>query len=82
MTLAEPIELTIVAREAPAEPKFKTYMNNGSKIKFKTTDTIIAYIALFMSPSPRRTPLPPLANMKANSPKNSGVPYFIASANA
>ena len=71
----------MVAREAPAEPKFKTYMKIGSKIKFRATDTIMAYIALFMSPSPRRMPLPPFANIKANKPKNIGVPYFNASVN-
>ena len=49
-------------------------------MKFNITDTMIAYIALFMSPSPRRIPLPPLANMKANSPINNGVPYLIPSA--
>ena len=74
ITIAEPKELTIVARAAPAEPKFKTYMNKGSNTKFRITETIIAYIALFMSPSPRRIPLPPLANMNAIKPKNNGVP--------
>ena len=46
----------------------------------RVTETIIAYIALFISPSPRRMPLPPLPNINAIRPKNSGVPYLIPSA--
>ena len=50
-------------------------------MKFKITETIIAYIARVMSPSPRSIPLAPLANMNAKRPKNKGVPYFIPSTN-
>ena len=56
-------------------------MKIGSRTVLRITDTIIAYIALFMSPSPRRIPLPPFPNMNAKRPKNKGVPYLIPSAN-
>ena len=66
-------ELTIVARDAPAEPKPNVYMNIGSSVAFKMTVAITTYIARFMSPSPRRIPLQPFPNIKPIKPKNSGV---------
>ena len=69
----------MVASDAPADPSCITYMNMGSRITFSITETITAYIALFMSPSPRSIPLAPFANMNPMSPANNGVPYFIAS---
>ena len=81
ITVAEAIELSIVAMEAPAEPIFSMYINIGSSIALNITDTITAYIALFISPSPRSMPLAPFANMNPINPINSGVEYFSASFN-
>ena len=81
MTIAEPKVLVIVASAAPSVPRFREYMKIGSKKKFRIVETNIAYIALFMSPSPRRIPPAPFANMNAKSPKNNTEPYLIPSAN-
>ena len=56
-------------------------MKTGSNIQFNIEETMIAYIALFMSPSPRRIPLPPIEKMNADTPKNNGVAYLFASIN-
>ena len=71
--IAEIAELTIVASDAPAEPKPNVYMNIGSRLAFRMTVATTTYIARFMSPSPRRIPLHPFPNIKATRPKNSGV---------
>lgn len=68
--MADKRQLIILAHAAPAVPRFRVYMNIGSMIVLIPTDSITAYSALFISPSPLRIPDAPLENINVNSPAN------------